>query len=533
MVLLNYATKEIVAKIVYYGPGLCGKTTNLQYLYSRLNPKKRGKMISLATESDRTLFFDFLPLEMGVVQGFKVRFQLYTVPGQVFYSATRKVVLKGVDAVIFVADSQADLLGNNIESLEDMKKNLEENGLDPLTIPIVFQYNKRDLKDILETWILEESLNYRNAPFIEAAAVSGTGVMETFREVTRLLLNDLKKKHAMMNTGTLKDLPAEIFENPVEKRPVRPVAKLADEPDKSGINLSEVSFGEIELGSSLSEDDVMDVPAGAMLDDVETEIQTISLADATQAEAFFDNWRKGDSANRAKEKVLNAGRNNDQAPIEMSQANSSAPVFERPVPGGMVEEILSVPAIEDEFVIPELEPLDEYLPPPPNVEPVIKPQPDAVMPKKAERASSHKVEPVPPVVAPEPMPPAPKAGLLDENVPSLVEKVIVREIVSPVSDELLSGLNARLDRVEKMLESLGKTGKSGSVAATEGLTERLEKMEKSVVVAMEGQDRLLLSILEAVRDNKKVSAAAFDKIEDVLKVVADRMKDDKDKKRWF
>src|SRR5512141_98769 len=143
MVLINYATKEIVAKVVYYGPGLCGKTTNLQYIYTRLNPKKRGKMISLATEADRTLFFDFLPVELGLVQGFKVRFQLYTVPGQVFYSATRKLVLKGADALVFVADSQADVLNKNIESIEDMKQNLLENDLDPTTIPIVLQYNRR------------------------------------------------------------------------------------------------------------------------------------------------------------------------------------------------------------------------------------------------------------------------------------------------------------------------------------------------------------------------------------------------------
>ncbi|HEX9860610.1 MAG TPA: GTPase domain-containing protein, partial [Nitrospirota bacterium] len=185
MVLINYATKEIVAKVVYYGPALCGKTTNLQYIYTKLNPKKRGKMISLATESDRTLFFDFLPMELGRVQGFKVKFQLYTVPGQVFYGATRKLVLKGADAVVFVADSQEATLEMNLDSIEDMKRNLIENNLDPETIPLVIQYNKRDLNGIMEVEDLEKTVNWRGVPYTEAVAVTGPGVMDTFKEITR------------------------------------------------------------------------------------------------------------------------------------------------------------------------------------------------------------------------------------------------------------------------------------------------------------------------------------------------------------
>ncbi len=233
MVLINYATKEIVAKIVYYGPGLCGKTTNLQFIYTKLNPKKRGKMISLATEADRTLFFDFLPVELGVVQGFKVRFQVYTVPGQVFYSATRRLVLKGVDAVVFVADSQTDVLSKNMESLEDMKLNLLENGLDPETIPIVFQYNKRDLPNIIDTASLDENINYRNVPNYEASAVTGMGVMETFKGVISLLIKDLKRKHSLMDSG-IKELPPDIFEPKPEENP------------------QEEAF-DLELGSSIRE----------------------------------------------------------------------------------------------------------------------------------------------------------------------------------------------------------------------------------------------------------------------------------------
>ena len=148
MVLFNYGTKEITAKIVYYGPGLCGKTTNLQYIHSQLDPGNRGKLLSLATESDRTLFFDFLPIDLGKISGFHVRFQLYTVPGQVHYNATRRMVLKGVDAVVFVADSQTAMMEHNVESFENLAENLEENGFEKEKMPLVLQLNKRDLPNV-------------------------------------------------------------------------------------------------------------------------------------------------------------------------------------------------------------------------------------------------------------------------------------------------------------------------------------------------------------------------------------------------
>lgn len=195
MVLFNYATKEITMKVVYYGPGLCGKTTNLQYIHSRLNPKTRGKLISLATETDRTLFFDFLPMEMGIIKGFKIRFQLYTVPGQVRYNATRKLVLKGADGVVFVADSQSTLMDQNIESFGNLKENLLLNGLDPQTIPLVFQYNKRDINDIIPVPELNEKLNYRGVPFFESIAIKGSGVLESFKEITKILLKEMAEKH--------------------------------------------------------------------------------------------------------------------------------------------------------------------------------------------------------------------------------------------------------------------------------------------------------------------------------------------------
>ncbi len=195
MVLFNYSIKAITAKVVYYGPGLCGKTTNLQYIHGKMNPESRGKLLSLATETDRTLFFDFLPMNLGKIRGFHVRFQLYTVPGQVYYNATRRLVLKGADAVVFVADSQKEMLGKNLESLENLNENLRANGLDPDTIPLVIQYNKRDLPNIMEIGELNGAINLRDVPFQSAIAVTGEGVLETFKLVTRELMQALRSKH--------------------------------------------------------------------------------------------------------------------------------------------------------------------------------------------------------------------------------------------------------------------------------------------------------------------------------------------------
>lgn len=195
MAFFNYVTKEITLKVVYYGPGLSGKTTNLQYLYSVLDASSRGKFISLATESDRTLFFDFLPVELGKIKDFSVRFQLYTVPGQIRYNATRRLVLKGADAVVFVADSQRDMREQNIESLSNMRENLLSNNLNPDDIPVVLQYNKRDLPNILSPEELDHDLNDKNYQRIEAVALSGKGVRETFHLITRLLLKDIAQKH--------------------------------------------------------------------------------------------------------------------------------------------------------------------------------------------------------------------------------------------------------------------------------------------------------------------------------------------------
>jgi len=190
---INYSSREINCKIVYYGPGLCGKTTNLQYIYQRTNPEAKGKMISLATETERTLFFDFLPLSLGEIRGFRTRFHLYTVPGQVFYDASRKLILKGVDGVAFVADSQIERTEANIESVDNLRTNLAEQGYNMDKIPYVVQYNKRDLPNAAPLDQLKQLLNPTNVPDFEAVATKGVGVFETLKAVARLVLTELKR----------------------------------------------------------------------------------------------------------------------------------------------------------------------------------------------------------------------------------------------------------------------------------------------------------------------------------------------------
>jgi signal recognition particle receptor subunit beta len=192
---INYSSREINCKIVYYGPGLCGKTTNLQYIYRRTNPDQKGKLISLATETERTLFFDFLPLALGDIRGFRIRFHLYTVPGQVFYAASRKLILKGVDGIVFVADSQMERMESNMESLDDLKINLSEQNYDLEKIPFTIQYNKRDLPNIVPITEMERLLNPRKLLFFEGVAVTGKGVFETLKAVAKQVLFELKKHY--------------------------------------------------------------------------------------------------------------------------------------------------------------------------------------------------------------------------------------------------------------------------------------------------------------------------------------------------
>lgn len=224
MALVNHQTREINAKIVYYGPGLCGKTTNIHMIFHRIAPQQRGKLISLATETDRTLFFDFLPVELGTIKNYKVRFHLYTVPGQVFYNATRKLVLKGADGVIFVADSQQAMVDANIESISNLRDNLHDQGINLNTFPMVIQYNKRDLPDVLSIDELNAALNPRQVPSFGAVAMTGEGVLKTFTAISKLVLQDMQK-YPERHNFTLGDILGK-----GEKQPPPPPDPMADMP---------------------------------------------------------------------------------------------------------------------------------------------------------------------------------------------------------------------------------------------------------------------------------------------------------------
>jgi hypothetical protein len=217
MVFFNYSTMQMAAKVVYYGPGLCGKTTNLHYIYQHTAGESRGEMVSLETETDRTLFFDLLPIDVGSIAGFNTRIQLYTVPGQVFYNTTRKLVLKGVDGVVFVADSQRAMLQANVESFRNLEENLAEMGLSVDTLPLVLQFNKRDLGDICSVEEMNAALNRHNWPHFEASAVTGTGVFETLKGISRFTLMSLKKR-----LGRSEPAPA----RPAAPAPAKPAAAL-------------------------------------------------------------------------------------------------------------------------------------------------------------------------------------------------------------------------------------------------------------------------------------------------------------------
>jgi len=235
MVLFNAATKELTAKIVYYGPGLCGKTTNLQHVYDSLPQDGRGKMLSLATQTDRTLFFDFLPIELGTIRGMKTRIQLYTVPGQVFYDATRKLVLRGADAVVFVADSQAQALDGNRESFQNLIDNLKEQGSELEKLPHVIQFNKRDTPNALPIDVLDREINRFKAPTFEACATKGQGVRETLSGVARLVLRHLTEKYG---GGVPAEAQADMF-------PAPPSARVEAATERHPLEVEELGAGEM------------------------------------------------------------------------------------------------------------------------------------------------------------------------------------------------------------------------------------------------------------------------------------------------
>jgi mutual gliding-motility protein MglA len=236
MVMINHATREITMKIVYYGPGLCGKTTNLEYIYQTATPEKKGKLLTVATETDRTLFFDFLPMELGTVKGMRLRVQLYTVPGQVFYDATRRIVLRGTDGLVFVADSQKVMMDANVESLENLITNMKLNSLDSEKVPLVFQYNKRDLPGAEDQAEMDKILNWRNVPSYQAVAIKGTGVNETLKKIIELVIRRIHEQEAALKPSKPADVavaeePVKIETAKVEIPPPEPPAEpVREEP---------------------------------------------------------------------------------------------------------------------------------------------------------------------------------------------------------------------------------------------------------------------------------------------------------------
>jgi signal recognition particle receptor subunit beta len=283
MALVNHTTREINAKIVYYGPGLCGKTTNIHLIYHRIAPNQRGKLISLATETDRTLFFDFLPVELGTIKNYRVRFHLYTVPGQVFYNATRKLVLKGADGVIFVADSQRAMMDANLESLANLRDNFAEMGIDLTDFPMVIQYNKRDLPDIMSIDDMNEALNPRDIPFYEAVATTGDGVLKTFTAVSKLVLQDMQKFPERHNF-TLRDIigkgekrplpPKEHSKEQPPAEPSMPGAPMAEaKPEMAALEEAVDAGMKVNLGKPFMEDRQIILPFDVLTRDREDQFQ--------------------------------------------------------------------------------------------------------------------------------------------------------------------------------------------------------------------------------------------------------------------
>ena len=247
---INHSSKEVTAKIVYYGTGLSGKTTNLQYIFSVTNPQSRGELVSVETDIERTLFFDLLPINVGLIKGYFTKFQLYTVPGQIFYNSTRKMVLKGADGIVFVADSQQAMEDANIESLQNLKKNLLEDNNELSTIPMVYQYNKRDLKSLSSTERMNEILNPNSLPYFEAVGTKGEGIVETLREISKLTLEHIKTEIDMLDTKSgIKpvisfDINTEKDIIPKKNIPVKRI--ITDEEEKNQEIANDINLDEIE-----------------------------------------------------------------------------------------------------------------------------------------------------------------------------------------------------------------------------------------------------------------------------------------------
>jgi signal recognition particle receptor subunit beta len=346
MVLFNHATREMTAKIVYYGPGLCGKTTNLLVIFDKLESDRRGKMLSLATKTDRTLFFDLLPVDIGKVGPFNLKIQLYTVPGQVFYNETRKLVLKGADAVVFVVDSQPSMVDSNRESFENLMENLEENQIDSNEIPIIVQYNKRDIPGVLPVERLQEDLAFEGYPFMEASALKGDGVMETFKLATKVtakyLLNKvsgkpLKKREKSWEAPKPAPAPAPMA-TPAPIALEDALVSMDELPMNMNPFASSTPLGSLEMAPITSE--VLEEP-----EEVEEIDSVDELALGDDSGALFPD-EPGGEYEKVEEVSLEQLLEGRERPATMS-GNIPIPVFEEPEE---VEEIEAPIAVLDESV---------------------------------------------------------------------------------------------------------------------------------------------------------------------------------------
>ena len=490
MALFNYATKEITLKIVYYGPGLSGKTTNLQHLHQVLNPETKGKLLSLATESDRTLFFDFLPIEFGKIRDFSIRFQLYTVPGQVRYNATRKVVLKGADAVVFVADSQKDMKDQNIESFENMRENLASNNINPDTVPIILQYNKRDLKNILSLEELNQDLNQNNShEVLEATAINGMGVEEAFKRITKLVLKDISKKHKIeiLPVEQKKEAPA-LPKAVIEARPEPVQQEIRQEPEK------------IELKAPVySTEPVFDIDAFEI---AEEELEIVPDHEADVIEII----EEAEPLEAVYEPELTHGWGHTGVAEVKADTPAPEPVFEEPVPFVSAvpwTEMLQVAPVPEEMPIIEEPPRVEIPPPEPVFE-----------------------EPVPSVSA------VPWTEMLQE-APITEEISMIKEMpgadiqpfpiekIESLSDDL-ARVSGRLSRISDAIALLQKTVSDLKGQIVSVKNEIALSKEKSV---KEPELKDLKEFKELLREQKEISGLLSD--------VLDLLSSVKEKKSWF
>lgn len=492
MALFNYATKEITLKIVYYGPGLSGKTTNLQHLHAVLNPETKGKLLSLSTESDRTLFFDFLPIELGKIRDFSIRFQLYTVPGQVRYNATRKVVLKGADAVVFVADSQKAMKDQNIESFENMRENLVSNNINPDTIPIILQYNKRDLKNILSLEELSQDLNPgAEHEVLEATAINGVGVEETFKRITKLVLKDISKKHK------IEIQPAE--PKKVAVAPAMPQKEAAPAPIKQDIRPETEEFEipiPVPLTEPVTEVDTLEVAEEALEILPEHESEVIELIpEAEPLEAVYEPELMSGSGHAALEEAETEKRSPEPALEETAHAAAVTP---------WTEILPEVPTPEETAPAAPATPWTEILPE------ALKPE--EIAPAVSVTTLNKAVQEVPITE---------KMVVYGEEKPEIILQPFPVEKIDGLADDL-AAVSGTLKRITDSISLLQRT-----VADLKGevLSIKNEMALSKGTPVKEPELKDIKEFRELKREQKEMS--------DLLKDALDLLSSLKEKKSWF